>query len=249
MFVSRLNTNKQKCVSLLKLFLKTRCRYKLDLQMKLSIILFCFYLLQQGFVDFYSRRDQSANDDNPWVKYGVLGAVGVVVLGALMTQRTWTKVQQQGTKNYSAAGPSSIRNQDWRCYWQGNWRPRTINLCLKWMLWLQSAIFHKDHAPFFTKVANTHPPFRFFYWVLKVTTKRNFVPHKKASKILQGANFFFSKFEIHWLSKWYDILNVVLWVWMLLMLLIGLSKECKACSTVINWDELMKRWSGYSMEK
>lgn len=42
----------------------------------------------QGFVDFYSRKDQSNNDDNPWVKYGVLGAVGVVVLGALMTQRT-----------------------------------------------------------------------------------------------------------------------------------------------------------------
>lgn len=49
---------------------------------------FSFCLLQQGFVEFYSRKDRSTNDDNPWVKYGVLGAVGVVVLGALMTQRT-----------------------------------------------------------------------------------------------------------------------------------------------------------------
>ncbi|XP_061186043.1 bcl-2-like protein 1 isoform X2 [Saccostrea echinata] len=42
----------------------------------------------QGFVDFYSKRDRSTNDDTPWVKYGVIGAVGVLALGAFMTQRT-----------------------------------------------------------------------------------------------------------------------------------------------------------------
>ena len=52
-----------------------------------------FFLFQQGFVDFYSRRPNSAEDESPWdgakvIKYGVL-AIGAVALGALLTQRTW----------------------------------------------------------------------------------------------------------------------------------------------------------------
>ena len=76
--------------------------------------------------------------------------------------------------------------------------------------------FSQRSCPFFHKGCNP-PPFRFFYWVLKVTTKRNFVPPQKGFKNFTRCKFFFSKLEIHWLSKWYDILNVVLWVWMLLI--------------------------------
>ncbi|KAK3103484.1 hypothetical protein FSP39_019575 [Pinctada imbricata] len=47
----------------------------------------------QGFVDFYSRRHNNTDQDNPWdgsrvFKLGVLGALGAVALGAILTQRT-----------------------------------------------------------------------------------------------------------------------------------------------------------------
>ena len=108
--------------------------------------------------------------------------------------------------------------------------------------------FSQRSCPFFHKGCKHPPFFLFFYWILKVITKRNFVPHKKASKILQGANIFFLQIRNPLTIKmiWYpeccvvsvNVAYVVNWF----------NKECKACRFVIE-TSWWKRWSGNKPEE